>query len=214
MTYVTWRLSGLPVGRVFGSGTSLDSSRFRTLLADRLGVDTRSVHGMILGEHGDSSVAWWSAVSVGGVRLRDLNPRLGMADDPEEWGKVHKDVIGAAYEIIKAKGLTNWAIGLTVASLTEAVLRNEHRVLTLSVPIKGYFDITDDVYLSLPAVLGSEGVTEVLNIKLEDDEAAKLRASATAIGKVQSSLDWAATSTPAAAPAAGAGGAAAGEPKA
>lgn len=109
MTYVTWRLSGLPVGRVFGSGTALDSSRFRTLLADRLGVDTRSVHGMILGEHGDSSVAWWSALNVGGVLLRDLNPKLGLDDDPENWGQVHKDVINAAYEIIKSELLTGWA---------------------------------------------------------------------------------------------------------
>lgn len=190
MTYVTWRLSGLPVGRVFGSGTALDSSRFRTLIADKLGVDTRSVHGMILGEHGDSSVAWWSALNVGGVPLRSLNPKLGLHDDPEDWESVHKDVINAAYEIIKSKGYTNWAIGMTCASLAEAVLRNEHRVLALSVPIKGRFGIEDDVYLSIPAVLGSEGVTEILNVKLDDGEIEKLRKSAHAIATVQNALDF------------------------
>jgi L-lactate dehydrogenase len=178
------------VGRVFGSGTALDSSRFRTLLADRLGVDTRSVHGMILGEHGDSSVAWWSAVNVGGISLRSLNPKLGLPDDPENWESVHTEVINAAYEIIKSKGYTNWAIGMTVAALTEAVIRNEHRVLALSVPVKGRFGITDDVYLSVPAVLGTEGVTEVLNVALDEAETEKLRKSGEAIAKVQNSLDF------------------------
>lgn len=191
MTYVAWRVSGLPVGRVFGSGTALDSSRFRSLVSERVGVDARSVHGLILGEHGDSSVAWWSALNVGGVRLRDINPKLGMEDDPEEWGKLHKDVINSAYEIIKAKGYTNWAIGLTVAALAEAVLRNEKRVVSVSVPVKGRFGIEEDVYLSLPAVLGGEGVTEALHISLDDMEAAKLRASAAAIHKVQAALDFA-----------------------
>lgn len=112
MTYVAARMSGFPVGRVIGSGTSLDSSRFRTIVAEKLDVDPRSVHGMILGEHGDSSVALWSALSVGGVRLRDLNPRLGTPEDPDKWADVHADVIHAAGEIIKAKGYTNLAIGM------------------------------------------------------------------------------------------------------
>ncbi|RYY32315.1 hypothetical protein EON62_05490 [archaeon] len=89
------------------------------------------------------------------------------------------------------KGYTNWAIGMTVASLAEAVMRNEHRVLTISIPATGRYGITeDDVYLSLPAVVGSEGVTEALDFRLEDDEAEKLRKSASAIGKVQSALKW------------------------
>jgi len=112
MTYIAWRLSGFPIGRVFGSGTALDTSRFRTLVADKLAVDARSVHGLILGEHGDSSVALWSALNVGGVRLRDINPKLGTAEDPDSWETVHRDVINAAYEIIKAKGYTNYAIGM------------------------------------------------------------------------------------------------------
>lgn len=188
MTAVAQRLSGLPVGKVFGSGTALDSSRFRTLIADRLHVDPRSVHGSILGEHGDSSVAQWSGIHVGGVRLRDLNPLLGTKEDPDNWEAIHKQVIGAAGEIIKAKGYTNWAIGATVASLCEAVLRNEHRVSPLSVPVHGKYGIEDDVYLSLPAVLGAEGITDVLTVKLEPAEEEKLRHSARTIAAVQNSL--------------------------
>ncbi len=106
MTAVTAKLSGFPPGRVFGSGTALDSSRFRHLVAQRLGVDARSVHGIIIGEHGDSSVACWSLLNVAGVRLRDLAPNVGKADDPENWGALHKEVVQSAYTIIKAKGYT------------------------------------------------------------------------------------------------------------
>ena len=95
MTYVVHKLSGFAPGRVFGSGTSLDSSRFRTLVAERLGIDARSVHGMILGEHGDTSIALWSALSVGGMRLRDINSHLGMPDDPDGWEAVHRGVVNA-----------------------------------------------------------------------------------------------------------------------
>jgi L-lactate dehydrogenase len=200
MTAVTAKLAGLPPGRVFGSGTALDSSRFRTLVAERLGVDARSVHGMILGEHGDSSVACWSKLNVAGVRLRDLNPDLGRPGpvDPENWAGLHKAVVQSAYEIIRAKGYTNWAIGLTCASIAEAVLRNECRVLPLSVPAAGRYGIAADlaatggvpVHLSLPAVLGSEGVRDVLNPPLDEVEEAALRTSAEAIGKVQGGLVW------------------------
>ncbi|RYY32316.1 hypothetical protein EON62_05495 [archaeon] len=117
MTHITQRLSGFPVGRVFGSGTALDSSRFRTLVAEKLGVDTRSVHGMIVGEHGDSSVACWSALTVGGVRMRDLSPVLGRDDDPDNWSKLHKDVINSAYEIIKSTCTLARACALTLARM-------------------------------------------------------------------------------------------------
>jgi malate/lactate dehydrogenase len=252
MTYITWRLSGFPLGRVFGSGTSLDSSRFRTLIADRLGVDPRSVHGAIIGEHGDSSVACWSNLNIGGVRLRDINPLVGAAGDPENWADVHHQVVQSAYEIIKgawttlllgridcvvlvlpfpwhavplaqcswpltsplpsfpvggahrvrvacglcvycmpaAKGMTNWAIGVCCAAIAEAVLRNELRVMPLSVPIKGRYGIETDVFLSLPCVVGIDGVRDVLSIPLDADEQDKLRASATTIHKVQSALEF------------------------
>jgi len=198
MTAVAAKLSGFPSGRVFGSGTALDSSRFRTLIADRLSVDARSVHGMILGEHGDSSVAAWSSVNVAGIRLRDISPEIGKAADPENWEQLHKDVVQSAYEIIKAKGYTNWAIGLTCASIAECVLRNESRVLPLSVPASGRYGIVANgpetgnvpVFLSLPCVLGKDGVRDVLQPHLDDEEIGALQGSANAIAKVQASLEW------------------------
>lgn len=188
LTFIAARLSGFPPGRVFGSGTSLDSSRFRTLVADRLGVDTRSVHAVVLGEHGDSSVPVFSQLMIGGQLLRAIKPRAGLSDDPDNWQEIHKQVVAAAGEIIRAKGYTNWAIGMTVASLTDAVLRNEHRVAPLSVPVRGLYGITQEVYLSLPAVLGRSGVRDIVPVLLDAAEEARLRASAAAIHEVQAAL--------------------------
>jgi L-lactate dehydrogenase len=117
------------------------------------------------------------------------DPASRLQPDGELTG-VHRNVIDAAYEIIKAKGYTNWAIGLTVASIAECVLRNEHRVMPLSVPVKGKYGIEGDVYLSLPAVLGSDGVVSVLSMPLDSEEEEKLRGSATQIHKVQTGLNF------------------------
>ncbi|XP_071054608.1 L-lactate dehydrogenase-like isoform X2 [Onthophagus taurus] len=112
MTYIAWKLSGLPPERVIGSGTSLDSSRFRFLLSKKIGVSIASCHGWIIGEHGRTSVAVWSGVNVAGVRLIDLNPRIGTKSDPEHWGLVHKKVIEGANEVTKLKGNTCWSVGI------------------------------------------------------------------------------------------------------
>lgn len=105
LTYITWKLSGLPKERVFGSGTNLDSARFRFLLSERLKIATSSCHGWIIGEHGDSSVAVWSGVNVAGVALKSINPKIGTDDDKEEWQQeIHRSVINSAGEIIRLKG--------------------------------------------------------------------------------------------------------------
>lgn len=132
MTYVAWKISGLPKNRVIGSGTNLDSSRFRFLMSQRLGVAPTSCHGWIIGEHGDSSVPVWSGVNVAGVRLAEINPSIGTADDDEKWGDLHHEVVNSAYEVIKLKGYTSWAIGLSVASLASALLRNTYNVHAVS----------------------------------------------------------------------------------
>ncbi|XP_030745186.1 L-lactate dehydrogenase-like [Sitophilus oryzae] len=113
LTWVTWKLSGLPKSKVMGSGTTLDSSRFRFFIGEKLGVSPDSVHAWIIGEHGDSSVAVWSSVNVAGTRLKDINPKVGTETDPENWRAIHKQVIQSAYEVIKLKGFTNWGIGLS-----------------------------------------------------------------------------------------------------
>lgn len=185
MAWVTWKLSGFPKHRVIASGTMLDTSRFRYLLGERLGVGPQSCHGYIIGEHGDSSVAVWSSVNIAGTRLRDLAPNAGdLEHDPENWQQVHKDVIAAAYEIIRLKGFTNWGIGIMIAKLCEALMRNQKTVLTIGTMPDGWNGITEEVFISLPVVVGESGVTHVLNMILNDGEVKKVKESASAMRKV------------------------------
>lgn len=188
LTYVTWKLSGLPKHRVIGSGCNLDSARFRFLMAEKLGIHPSSCHGWVLGEHGDSSVPIWSGVNVAGVCLQELNPEMGTDQDPENWKKVHKQVVDSAYEVIKLKGYTNWAIGFSVADLLETILKNLSRIHPVSTMVKGMYGIENEVFLSLPCVLGSAGLTSVINQKLKDNEVAQLQNSATTLWNVQKDL--------------------------
>jgi len=188
MTYVTWKLSGLPKNRVIGSGTNLDSSRFRFLLSERLNIAPSSCHGWIIGEHGDSSVPVWSGVNVAGVRLNDVNAKVGTAEDPENWAELHKKVVDSAYEIIKLKGYTSWAIGLSCASLCRSILGNQRNVFALSTFVKGVHGIEQDVFLSVPCVLGVNGITDIIKQTLNAEEIAKLQASAITLNEVQSGI--------------------------
>lgn len=130
------------------------SSRFRGMLGERLGACPTSCHGYIIGEHGDSSIPVWSTVNVAGVRLREINPDVATAKDKERIGDIHRDVVDAAYKVIKLKGYTSWAIGLSVAHLTQAILNDTHEVQVVSVCVKGHHGVTDDdVFMSLPATL-------------------------------------------------------------
>lgn len=174
LAYVAWKISGLPRHRVIGSGTMLDSSRMRFLLSERFQIAPQNCHGYILGEHGDSSVAVWSGVNVAGTRLREICPTAGQDGDPENWEQIHRDVINSAYEIIRLKGYTSWAIGTMVASLCSAILRNQRQVYPLSTLAKGFHGIDQDVYLSLPCVISEHGITHVLDQKLAEDEMEKL----------------------------------------
>lgn len=188
LTYVAWKISGLPKNRVIGSGTNLDSSRFRFLMSQRLGVAPTSCHGWIIGEHGDTSVAVWSGVNVAGVRLREINPNLGTDNDEEKWNTLHEQVVESAYEVIKLKGYTSWAIGLSVSSLVHAILRNTGNVHAVSTHVKGQHDISQDVFLSLPCVLGEAGVTDVIKQHLTEHELDKLHKSANVMDEVQKNL--------------------------
>lgn len=190
LTYVAWKISGLPKHRVIGSGTNLDSSRFRFLMSQRLGVAPTSCHGWIIGEHGDSSVAVWSGVNIAGVNLRQINPAIGTEDDPEQWNDLHQQVVGSAYEVIKLKGYTSWAIGLSVASLASTILNNTGRIHAVCVHVQGLHGIKEDVYLSLPAVLGEDGVSDVIKQALTDDERDHLHKSAAIMEEVQKNLQY------------------------
>ncbi|CBI31909.3 hypothetical protein VitviT2T_002196 [Vitis vinifera] len=189
LTYVAWKLSGFPSNRVLGSGTNLDSSRFRFLIADHLDVNAQDVQAYIVGEHGDSSVALWSSISVGGVPVLSFLEKQQIAYEKETLENIHKAVIDSAYEVISLKGYTSWAIGYSAASLARSILRNQRRIHPVSVLAKGFYGIEGgDVFLSLPAQLGRGGILGVTNVHLTDEEAQRLRDSAKTILEVQNQL--------------------------
>ncbi|CAK1588091.1 unnamed protein product [Parnassius mnemosyne] len=190
LTYVTWRISGLPKHRVIGSGTNLDSARFRYLLSEKLGIATTSCHGYIIGEHGDSSVPVWSGVNIAGVRLSDLNSKIGSEEDPEQWRQMHEMVVKSAYEVIKLKGYTSWAIGLSLSQLARAILSDASSVHPVSTYLKGLHGIEHDVFLSLPCVLGHCGISDVICQPLTDKELAQLRKSAELMAQVQAGIKF------------------------
>ncbi|XP_026331851.1 L-lactate dehydrogenase isoform X2 [Hyposmocoma kahamanoa] len=190
LTYVSWKISGLPKHRVIGSGTNLDSARFRYLLSEKLGIAPTSCHGYIIGEHGDSSVPVWSGVNIAGVRLGDLNPKIGEDDDPENWKEIHARVVKSAYEVIKLKGYTSWAIGLSLSQLARAIVTNANSVHAVSTYLKGEHGVEDQVFLSLPCVLGHSGVCDVVRQPLTDAEKNLLQQSAKLMAKVQSGINF------------------------
>lgn len=190
MTFVAWKLSGFPKHRVIGSGTHVDTARFRYLLAQRFGVSINSVHGWIIGEHGDSSVAVWSGVNIAGASLCEINPKAGIENDPENWDEVHKKVINAGSEVIKLKGYTSWAIALSCGDLASSILKCSNDVRTASTLVKGLYGINSEVFLSLPCMLNCNGVASIINIKLTDEEKRKLLSAANLMDEIQKSINF------------------------
>lgn len=177
LTYVTWKLSGLPSQRVIGSGTILDTARFRYLLGQHFGVDPRSVHAFIIGEHGDSEVPVWSLANLAGVRLRDYCTSQGLPFDQSELDKIFQQTRDAAYDIIQRKGATYYAIGAGLVRLVEAILRDEHSVLSVSSHVQDYYGV-HDVCLSLPSIVSRGGIREILSLTLSPTEIEALNRSA------------------------------------
>jgi len=190
LSYVAWKLSGFPRNRVFGTGTMLDSARFRFLLSEKLGVSPSSCHGYIIGEHGDSSVPVWSSVNVAGVNLVDLHPTIGSAEDTENYADIHKNVVQSAYEIIRLKGYTSWAIGLSISTLCTAIIKNQHQVYPLSTLAKGLHGIEQDVFISLPCVVCADGLVSIVSQKLKDEERNKLLESSKTLNAVAQDIKW------------------------
>ncbi|MFV0556796.1 MAG: L-lactate dehydrogenase [Lactovum sp.] len=177
LTYATWKFSGFPKERVIGSGTSLDSARFRHALAERIGIDTRSVHAYIMGEHGDSEFAVWSHANVAGVKLhqwlqdnRDIDDQ-GLVD-------IFLSVRDAAYSIIEKKGATFYGIAVALARITQAILDDENAVLPLSVFQSGQYDGVENLFIGQPAIVGANGVVRNIKIPLNDSELQNMQASA------------------------------------
>lgn len=179
LTYAVYKLSGLPANQVIGSGTSLDSARFRQAVANLLDVDVRNVHGYIIGEHGDTEFPVWSHANVAGLQI---NEWLNNNPDTDEQAlvEIFFSVRDAAYEIIKRKGATFYGIGVSLARITRAILSNEHAVLPLSVYLEGEYG-ENDIYIGSPAIINRKGIEKIVEIPLNDSEKEKMRYSAETI---------------------------------
>jgi L-lactate dehydrogenase len=177
LTYVTRKLSDLPSRQVIGSGTVLDTARFRYLLSQHFGVDARSVHAFIIGEHGDSEVPVWSLANIAGMRLPKFAAAHGVNCDPKVMEEIFRQTRDAAYRIIEGKGATYYAVAAGLIRITEAILRNQNTVLSVSSLIENYYGISN-LCLSLPTVVNRSGIDKVLRVELNDEEVERLRHSA------------------------------------
>lgn len=183
LTYQAVTTLPAPPGRIIGSGTSLDSSRFRYLLGQEFRIDPRSIHAYVIGEHGDSSVLAWSMASLGQIPVTRYAPPGRAPLDAAARERIHQSVVMAGKEVIQRKGATFYAVALAVARIIEAILHDEKSVLTVSTYIERFGEVAD-VCLSLPAVVGREGIREVLPIVLDDEERQQLSASAAALKEI------------------------------
>ncbi|HEY9764236.1 MAG TPA: L-lactate dehydrogenase [Trichocoleus sp.] len=186
LTYAAWKLSGLPRARVLGSGTVLDTGRFRFLLARKLQVDPRSLHAYVIGEHGDSEVPFWSQTNIAGAPLySETMPEK----ERQEMDDIFSQTKNAAYEIIQRKGYTSYAIGLAVTQIVQSIVRDQNRVLTVSSLLDEVCGVKD-VSLSLPAVVNRMGVSRVLKVPLSETEQSKLQASAETLRNVIDQIEF------------------------
>ncbi len=184
LTYYYQKFSGLPATRVIGTGTMLDTSRLREIIGRKLDVDPRSIHAQVIGEHGDSEVILWSSATIGGTKLREWK---GWKQEYES--EIAEQVRKAASEIIKRKGATNHAIGLVTATLLKWLLRGDKRIINLSTVLSGQYEL-HDVALSLPVLLSTKGITEVLEADMNEAEKAKFFDSAKVIQNAIEGTDY------------------------
>jgi L-lactate dehydrogenase len=188
LTYAAVKISGLPESRVFGSGTVLDTARLKFILGEHLGVDSRSVHAFILGEHGDSEIAAWSSVNVSGVPLDDFCEMRGHHDHQKGMHDIAEGVKNSAYEIIKKKKATYYGIAMSVRRICEAIILNQKSILPVSHMQHGAFGI-DDVAISMPAIIGKDGIEAEVPIRLNETEQAALVKSSNALKAVIESIE-------------------------
>lgn len=187
ITQIVFEASGLPEPYVLGSGTILDTARFRYLIGSHLGVDPRSVHAYFLGEHGDSSVAVWSSATVGSLPILDFAKARGVPMGPPERESIERQVREAAYAIIAGKGATYYAVASAMARLVEAVLRDQNTVLTVSNHIGSSHGLPEmeGIWMSVPCVVGRCGINGVLPVRVNEEERRALQRSAEVLRKVR-----------------------------
>lgn len=185
-TYIVQKVSGLPKGRVFGTGTSLDSARFRYILSEKVGVDVKNVHGFIAGEHGETQFPVWSSVHVSGMEFDHYCKENGIDVDKDE---IEKEVKNSGAEVIKRKGATYYAISSVVLGLCQAILKNQKTIYPTSTLLDGIFGI-NDVCLSLPSIVGINGAEKTIKFSFVDEELEKLKYSAEQVGEIIEKLKY------------------------
>ena len=188
LTAVAQKLSGLPENRVIGSGTVLDTGRLKTRLSEHLGVDSRSIHAFIIGEHGDSEIAAFSSANVSGIPLNNFCEMKGHFDHDEAEKFIAEDVKNAAYEIIQRKRATYFGVAMAVKRICECIVRDEKSILPVSTMMHGEQGI-EGVVLSMPCVVGGDGIETQVPIKLDEDEAKRLKESADILKGIMAELD-------------------------
>ena len=188
LTYVAWKLSGLPENRVIGSGTVLDTSRLKYVLGEHLGVDSRSVHAFIVGEHGDSEIAVWSSANVSGIPLDTFCEMRGHFQHEESTQAIAEKVKNSAYDIIENKRATYYGIAMSVKRICEAIVRDEKSILPVSGMMHGEYGI-EDVVLSMPAIVKKDGIETQVPISMNEEEQEKLKKSAAMLKDVIKELE-------------------------
>jgi len=189
LTYAAWKISGLPSKRVIGTGAILDTARFRYLISQQMGVDPRSVHAYIIGEHGDSEVPLWSLANIAGMQLQEFCRVNCQEFDRKSMDEIFTQTRDAAYDIIERKGATYYAIAAGVNRLLEAILRDQSTVLSVSSLIRGEYGLSE-VALSLPSVIDRGGVERVLRLELSANEMESLWSSSEVLKKTIRELDF------------------------
>jgi L-lactate dehydrogenase len=177
LSYVTWKVSDLPYERVIGSGTTLDTARYKQVLSEHCDVATKNVHAYVVGEHGDSEVPLWSTAHLSGIPFDEYCELTARSHSEETKSDIADQVRGAAYEIIEKKGATYYAIGMATTDIIDALIRDEDTIMTVSTLMQGQYGL-EDLYISLPCVVNRRGVRNVLELSLAANEREKLTDSA------------------------------------
>lgn len=183
MSYVVYKVSGLPKNRVIGSGTVLDTARLRYMIADYMKVSSKNVHAYIMGEHGDSSFVPWEHCYIGCKKIIDIMKDAGKP--VEDLKKIHEGVVNAAYEIIEKKKATYYGIGMSLNRLVRAILDDENSILTVSTYLENGAYGQNDVYIGVPAIINKDGVRELMELDLNTEEQEKLNNSCNLIKKMR-----------------------------
>jgi len=177
LSYITYKLSGFKKEKVIGSGTVLDTTRLRSLIGQYFGIDGRTVQGFVLGEHGDSEFVPWTSATIGNIKIKDFADQLNILWDTATEEVIAEDVKNSAYEVINRKGATAFSVAAVLTRICEAFIKNEKTILSVSTLLNDYLGV-DNVYLSVPTIVGKDGVEKVIKVNLSAEEEEKFRTCA------------------------------------